>query len=77
MLCLCCFLCVSHETLLTFDSQAPSFISSSVTSFCQHFITSDHRITESFVLEGTRKGHLVQLPGNERGHQFMTRTSLL
>lgn len=33
MLCLCNLLCVSHEPLLTSDSQALSFISSSVTTF--------------------------------------------
>jgi len=27
-----------------------------------------HRITESFELEGTLRGHLVQLPCNEQGH---------
>ena len=27
-----------------------------------------HRIVESFELEGTLKGHLVQLPCNEQGH---------
>ena len=27
-----------------------------------------HRITESFDLEGTLKGHLVQLSYNEQGH---------
>jgi len=27
-----------------------------------------HRIIESFELEGTLEGHLVQLPCNEQGH---------
>jgi len=29
---------------------------------------SIHRIVESLELEGTIKGHLVQLPCNEQGH---------
>ena len=28
----------------------------------------DHRLTDLFELEGTFKGHLVQLPCNEQGH---------
>ena len=28
----------------------------------------NHRITECFVLEGTFRGHLAQIPGSEQGH---------
>jgi len=31
-------------------------------------VISDHRIMELFELEGTFKGHLIQLPCSEKGH---------
>jgi len=34
----------------------------------KHTSSLSHRITESFVLEGTLKGHLVQCPCDEQGH---------
>jgi len=39
-----------------------------------HFLCplSDHRIIKSFELEGTRKGHLVQLSCNEQGRDVTT-----
>lgn len=39
-----------------------------ICSFCLLDNRENHRFIESFELEGTFKGHLVQLPCNEKRH---------
>jgi len=41
-------------------------------SYClSAFLLQNHRIAESSELEGTLKGHPVQLPCNEQGHLML------